>query len=349
MESPSAPARPARPHPCDPAAAAEPSPPQRPARPRLVVLDGFTTNPGDLCWEPLEQLGQLTVHARTPPELVAERLAGADLVFTNKTRLRAADLAGAPPLRGNGMLAPGHDVVDGAAAAARGVPLCNVPEYGTASVAQAVFALLLELTNQTGHHAALVRQGRWSAGPDFSFWEGSLTELAGLTFGVVGLGRIGLAVAAIARAFGMEVLAHRRQPISAEGVTGVDFATLLASCDVVSLHCPLTPQTRGLIDGERIAWMKPGALLINTGRGPLVNEADLAAALHSGRLGGAGLDVLSLEPPDPTNPLLHAPNCVITPHIAWATRSARERLIRAAAANAAAILAGAPQSVVNGV
>ena len=349
MESPSAPARPARPHPCDPAAAAEPSPPQRPARPRLVVLDGFTTNPGDLCWEPLEQLGQLSVHARTPPELVAERLAGADLVFTNKTRLSAADLAGAPQLRGICMLATGHDVVDGAAAAARGVPLCNVPEYGTASVAQAVFALLLELTNQTGHHAALVRQGRWSAGPDFSFWEGSLTELAGLTFGVVGLGRIGLAVAAIARAFGMEVLAHRRQPISAEGVTGVDFATLLASCDVVSLHCPLTPQTRGLIDGERIAWMKPGALLINTGRGPLVNEADLAAALHSGRLGGAGLDVLSLEPPDPTNPLLHAPNCVITPHIAWATRSARERLIRAAAANAAAILAGAPQSVVNGV
>ena len=349
MESPSAPARPARPHPCDPAAAAEPSPPQRPARPRLVVLDGFTTNPGDLSWEPLERLGELTVYARTPPELVAERLAGADVVFTNKTRLTAADLDAAPQLRGIGMLSTGHDVVDGAAAAARGVPLCNVPEYSTASVAQAVFALLLELTNRTGHHAALVRQGRWSAGPDFAFWEGSLTELAGLRFGVVGLGRIGLAVAAIARAFGMEVLAHRRQPISAEGVTGVDLPTLLASCDVVSLHCPLTPQTRGLIDAERIALMKPGALLINTGRGPLVNEVDLAAALHSGRLGGAGLDVLSLEPPDPTNPLLHAPNCVITPHIAWATRSARERLIRAAAANAAAILAGAPQSVVNGV
>jgi len=240
-------------------------------------------------------------------------------------------------------------VVDGAAAAARGVPLCNVPEYSTASVAQAVFALLLELTNRTGHHAALVRQGRWSAGPDFAFWDGSLTELAGLRFGVVGLGRIGLAVAAIARAFGMEVLAHRRQPMGAEGVTGVDLPTLLASCDVVSLHCPLTPQTRGLIDAERIALMKPGALLINTGRGPLVNEADLAAALHSGRLAGAGLDVLSLEPPEATNPLLHAPNCVITPHIAWATRSARQRLIEAAAANGAAILAGAPQSVVNGV
>jgi glycerate dehydrogenase len=319
------------------------------ARPRLVVLDGFTTNPGDLSWEPLARLGELTVYERTAPELVAERLAGADVVFTNKTRLTAADLAAAPQLRGIGMLSTGHDVVDGAAAAARGVPLCNVPEYSTASVAQAVFALLLELTNRTGHHASLVRQGRWSAGPDFAFWDGSLTELAGFRFGVVGLGRIGLAVAAIARAFGMEVLAHRRQPISAEGVTGVDLPTLLASCDVVSLHCPLTPQTRGLIDAERIALMKPGALLINTGRGPLVNEADLAAALHSGRLGGAGLDVLSLEPPDPTNPLLHAPNCVITPHIAWATRSARQRLIEAAAANAAAILAGAPQSVVNGV
>ncbi|MEI6616878.1 MAG: NAD(P)-dependent oxidoreductase, partial [Cyanobium sp. ELA507] len=273
----------------------------------------------------------------------------ADVVFTNKTRLTAADLVAAPHLRGIGMLATGHDVVDGAAAAARGVPLCNVPEYSTASVAQAVFALLLELTNRTGHHASLVRQGRWSAGPDFAFWDGSLTELAGLRFGVVGLGRIGLAVAAIARAFGMEVLAHRRQPISAEGVSGVDLPTLLASCDVVSLHCPLTPETRGLIDAERIALMKPGALLINTGRGPLVNEADLAAALHSGRLGGAGLDVLSLEPPDPTNPLVSAPNCVITPHIAWATRAARGRLIQAVAANGAAILAGAPINVVNGV
>jgi len=334
----------------DPAAAPAPSPPAAaPPLARIVVLDGFTTNPGDLSWEPLERLGQLTVHARTPPDRVAERIAEADLVFTNKTRLGVVDLDAAPRLRGIGMLATGHDVVDGAAAAARGVPLCNVPEYSTASVAQAVFALLLELTNRTGHHAALVRQGRWSAGPDFSFWEGSLTELAGLRFGVVGFGRIGLAVAAIARAFGMEVLAHRRQPINDEGIIGVDLDTLLQRSDVVSLHCPLTPQTRGLIDAERIARMKPGALLLNTGRGPLVNEADLAAALHSGHLGGAGLDVLSLEPPDPTNPLLQAPNCVITPHIAWATRGARQRLIEAAAANGAAILAGAPVNVVNGV
>lgn len=319
------------------------------ARPRLVVLDGHTSNPGDLSWQPLERLGALTVHARTPAPLVAERIAEADVVLTNKTRLGAADLAAAPQLRGLCMLATGHDVVDGAAAAALGIPLCNVPEYGTTSVAQAVFALLLELTNRTGHHAALVRQGRWSAGPDFCFWEGRLTELAGLRFGVVGLGRIGMAVASIARAFGMEVLAHRRGPIELEGVRGVDLETLLRSSDVVSLHCPLTPETRGLIDAGRIALMRPGALLINTGRGPLLQEADVAAALAEGRLGGAGLDVLSLEPPDPANPLLQAPNCVITPHIAWATVAARERLLRAAADNVAAILAGTPRHVVNGV
>jgi glycerate dehydrogenase len=325
--------------------------------PRIVVLDGFTTNPGDLGWKPLERLGALTVHQRTPPELVAGRIALADVVVTNKTRLGASELAAAPALQGICMLSTGHDVVDGAAAAARGVPLCNVPEYGTASVAQAVFALLLELTNRTGQHSEQVRQGAWSASPDFCFWEGSLTELAGLRLGVVGLGRIGLAVAAIARAFGMEVLAHRRDSaagVRSESSSGlevpvVDLPTLLAASDVVSLHCPLTPQTRGLMDAERIALMKPGALLINTGRGALVNETDLAAALHSGQLGGAGLDVLSLEPPAPTNPLLQAPNCVITPHIAWATRSARGRLIAAVAANGEAILAGAPINVVNGV
>jgi glycerate dehydrogenase len=325
--------------------------------PRLVVLDGHTTNPGDLSWEPLQRLGTLTVHPRTPPELVAERIAAADLVITNKTRLGAAELAAAPELRGICMLSTGYDAVDGAAAAARAIPLCNVPDYGTPSVAQAVFALLLELTNRTGHHSERVRQGAWSAGPDFCFWEGNLIELAGLRFGVVGLGRIGLAVATIARAFGMEVIAHRRSAsagvpaadATASPVPTVDLATLLARCDVVSLHCPLTPETRGLINAERIAAMKPGALLLNTGRGPLIVEADLAAALHSGHLGGAGLDVLSLEPPDPANPLLSAPNCVITPHIAWASRAARQRLLAAVAANAAAILAGAPSNVVNGV
>jgi glycerate dehydrogenase len=218
-----------------------------------------------------------------------------------------------------------------------------VPEYSTASVAQAVFALLLELTNGTGQLAAGVRAGRWSAGPDFAYWDGTLTELAGLTLGVVGMGRIGGAVAEIGRAFGMRVLAHGRNP----GPGRVDLDTLLSESDVVSLHCPLTPATQELIDAQRIARMKPGAWLINTGRGALVNEADLAAALHTGRLAGAGLDVLTLEPPAATNPLLQAPNCVITPHVSWVTRAARQRLITAVAANLEALLAGRPQNVVN--
>ncbi len=313
--------------------------------PRLVVLDGYTSNPGDLDWEPLARLGQLMVHDRTPPELVASRIAQADLVLTNKTRIGAADLEAAPALRGLCMLSTGHDVVDGAAAAARGLPLCNVPEYGTMSVAQAVFALLLELTNHTGALAASVRQGRWSAGPDFCYWDQPLVELAGQTLGVVGMGRIGAAVSRIAEAFGMRVLSHRRTPDPAS----VHLDHLLQESDVVSLHCPLTAETHGLMNAERLQRMRPGSLLINTGRGALINEADLAAALAKGQLGGAGLDVLSLEPPRPDHPLLSAPNCLITPHVAWATRQARQRLIAVSARNVAALLAGRPIHVVNGV
>lgn len=312
-------------------------------RPQLVVLDGHTTNPGDLSWEALEALGELSVYARTPQELVAERIAGAAVVLTNKTRLDATALASAPQLRGIAVLATGHDVVDGAAARRLGIPVCNVPQYGTASVAQAVFALLLELSNHTGALAAAVRRGRWSAGPDFCFWDEPLLELAGLRFGVIGHGRIGAAVAGIAGAFGMEVLSHRRTP----GPGDVDLHTLLAASDVVSLHCPLTPQTEGLINADRLARMKPGALLINTGRGALVQEAALAEALASGHLGGAGLDVLSVEPPAADHPLLAAPRCLITPHVAWATRAARARLIAATAANVTALLAGSPIHVVN--
>ena len=320
-------------------------------RPRLVVLDGHTCNPGDLSWQPLARLGDLTVHARTHPAELAGRLAQADVVLTNKTRLDAEALAAAPGLRGIAVLATGYDVVDIQAARRRGLPVCNVPEYGTASVAQAVFALLLELCLHTGAHAEAVRQGRWSRCPDFCFWDGSLTELAGRRLGVVGLGRIGRAVARIGRAFGMEVLGCGRGAPEAipsgatppDDVPLVDLDSLLASSDVVSLHCPLTPQTRGLINAARIARMKPGALLINTGRGALIEEADLAAALRSGRLGGAGLDVLTVEPPAADHPLLQAPNCLITPHIAWATRQARQRLIAVSAANVAALLAGAPQ------
>lgn len=318
-----------------------------PARPpRLVVLDGHTCNPGDLSWEPLERLGHLTVHPRTAPDQVAERIAGADVVLTNKTPLNAAALAGSPGLRGIAVLATGYDVVDLAAARRAGIPVCNVPEYGTASVAQAVFALLLELCLHTGDHARAVREGRWSDSPDFCFWDGSLTELAGRTIGVVGLGRIGRAVARIGLAFGMEVIACRRGAASGddpESLTLVDLDTLLAASDVVSLHCPLTEETRGLINAARIGRMKPGALLLNTGRGALIQEADLAAALQAGRLGGAGLDVLTVEPPTRNHPLLQAPNCLITPHIAWATRQARERLIAISAANVAALLAGDPQ------
>lgn len=312
-------------------------------RPRLVVLDGHTCNPGDLSWAPLEALGELTVHARSAPEQVSERIARASVVLTNKTRLSAELLEQAPGLRGIAVLATGHDIVDGAAARRLGIPVCNVPEYGTASVAQAVFALLLELTNHTGSLAAGVRDGRWSECPDFCYWDAPLQELAGLTFGIVGHGRIGAAVARIARAFGMEVLSHRRTP----GPGNVDLDTLLATSDVVSLHCPLTPETRGLINAERLARMKPGAILINTGRGPLIDEAALAEALASGHLGGAGLDVLSVEPPAADHPLLRAPNCLITPHVAWASRAARERLITATAANVAALLKGQAIHVVN--
>ena len=265
------------------------------------------------------------------------------MVLTNKTRLDAASLASAPALRGVVVLATGFDVVDGAAARRLGLPVCNVPEYGTQSVAQAVFALVLELTNHTGSLASSVRQGRWSAGPDFCYWDQPLIELAGLTFGIVGMGRIGAAVARIAEAFGMRVLSLRRSP----DPTSVPLDQLLRQSDVVSLHCPLRPETDGLIDAAHLGRMKPGALLINTGRGALINEVDLAAALASGHLGGAGLDVLSLEPPRADHPLLSAPNCLITPHVAWATQAARRRLIAVSAGNVAALLAGRPLHVVN--
>ncbi len=313
-------------------------------RPHLVVLDGYTSNPGDLDWEPLQRLGELTVHERTAPERVAASIASADVVLTNKTRLDATTLATVPGLKGVAVLATGFDVVDAAAARKLGIPVCNVPEYGTPSVAQAVFALLLELTNHTGALAASVRQGRWSAGPDFCYWDQPLVELAGQTLGVVGMGRIGTAVSRIAEAFGMRVLCHRRRPDPAS----VPLDQLLLESDVISLHCPLTAETQGLIDAERLQRIKPGAMLINTGRGALINEADLAAALASGHLGGAGLDVLSLEPPRADHPLLSAPNCLITPHVAWATRAARQRLIAVSARNVAALLAGRPIHVVNG-
>ncbi|MFM8290218.1 MAG: D-2-hydroxyacid dehydrogenase, partial [Planctomycetia bacterium] len=298
-----------------------------------------------LSWEPLEQLGAVAVHDRTAAADVVARAAAADVVLTNKMPIDRATIAALPRLKCIGVLATGYNIVDVAAARERGIPVCNVPEYGTPNVAQATFALLLELTNHVGRYAELVRGGRWTACPDFCFWEGDLVELSGLTLGIVGHGRIGQAVAAIGRAFGMRILAHGRSP--AGGAGRVDLDTLLRESDVVSLHCPLTPETREIIDATSLAKMKPTAFLLNTSRVPLVNEADLAAALDAGRIAGAGLDVLAVEPPTAANPLLRARNCIVTPHIAWATRAARRRLIAVTAENLRAFAAGAPQNVVN--
>lgn len=316
---------------------------------KIVILDGYTTNPGDLSWEPLEALGPLTVFDRTPDGDVAARAADAMAVITNKTLLPAQTITALPHLRYVGLLSTGVNVVDLTAARARGIPVCNVPEYSTPNVAQATFALLLELTNHVGRHATGVREGRWTRSEDFCYWETDLVELAGLTLGLVGYGRIARTTAAVGRAFGMRVITHRRQPgdKADDGTPCVGLDELFATSDVVSLHCPLTPATEGLVNAQRLGLMKPTAFLINTARGGLVVEADLAAALNSGRIAGAGLDVLSAEPPPAGNPLLQAQNCPVTPHVAWATRKARARLIDAVAANLAGFLAGRPQNVVN--
>jgi len=314
----------------------------------IVVLDGYTTNPGDLNWSPIEALGACTVHDRSGDDEIVPRAAEAEIILTNKTVLSRDVIGRLPRARFIGVLATGFNVVDVEAARERGITVCNVPAYSTPGVAQAVFALLLELTNRTGHHDRTVHAGRWTACQDFCYWDGELIELAGLTLGIVGYGQIGAAVARIGRAFGMHILAHRRSgggPIEGGGAL-VDLERLLRESDVVSLHCPLTPQTKELMNGARLAAMKPSAFLINTARGGLVNEADLAAALAAGTIAGAGLDVLTVEPPAPTNPLLTAPRCIITPHIAWATRNARRRLVEVTAANIRAFLAGSPQNVV---
>ena len=310
-----------------------------------MVLDGYTLNPGDLSWEPLEQLGRCTFFHRTQPADILPRAQPAEILFTNKTHLSAETIARLPHLQCIGVLATGYNVVDVAAAKARGIPVCNVPDYGTPNVAQAVFALLLELTNRTAHHAVTVREGRWTSCPDFCYWDGELVELSGLTLGIVGYGKIGRAVAKIGRAFGMRNLHHGRSSLA--DPERVDLSQLFRESDVVSLHCPLTAENAGMVNAAVLALMKPTAYFLNTARGLLVHEADLAEALNAGRIAGAGLDVLSVEPPSASNPLLQAKNCLITPHIAWATRAARRRLLDVAAANAAAFLAGRPQHVVS--
>ena len=317
---------------------------------RIVVLDGYCLNPGDLSWDALRACGDLEVFDRTPAAEAPRRAAGAAIVLTNKTPLSAADLAGLPALRYIGVLATGYDVVDIRAARARGIVVTNIPTYGTDSVAQFVFALLLELCHNVSLHAEAVRAGEWARCPDWSFSKSPLVELAGRTMGIVGFGRIGRRAARIADAMGMAVIAHdavQESPPSYPGFRWAGLEELLRESDVVTLHAPLLPATRGMINARTLALMKPTAFLINTSRGPLVVSQDLADALNAGRLAGAGLDVLATEPPPPTSPLLTARNCLVTPHMAWATREARSRLMRAAVDNIEAFLAGHPRNVVS--
>lgn len=320
---------------------------------KIIVLDGYAANPGDLDWTPLLELGQIELYDRTPADRILERVQDAEAVITNKVPFGADRLRQLPRLKYLGVTATGFNIVDVVAAREQGITVTNIPAYSTASVAQLTFALLLELTQQVGRHAAAVRGGKWTEAPDFCFWETPLVELEGLTFGLVGFGTIGRRVARIALAFGLRVIVatrsperYREQPENA-GIDFVSLEALLQASDVVSLHCPLTRETERLIDARRLALMRPNALLINTSRGALVDEDALATALNRGRLAGAGLDVLSSEPPTAGNPLLSARNCFITPHIAWATGAARQRLLEIAVANLKAFLAGRPQNVVS--
>ncbi len=316
---------------------------------KIVVLDGYALNPGDLSWEGLEALGECTVHERTSPAETVARAAGAEVVLTNKTLLGRAVLEALPELKYVGVLATGYNVVDLECASERGVTVTNVPAYSTMSVAQTVFAHLLELTHNVGAHSQSVHRGDWSAGADFCYWLKPVTELDGLVMGIVGFGRIGRQVATIARAFGMKILAYDAMPPqeTPEGVEMAGLDRVFAESDVVTLHCPLTPETEGLVNAERLAAMKPTAFLINTSRGPVVDEPALADALKSGQIAGAGLDVMQSEPPAAESPLLGAPNCNITPHIAWASQAARRRLMSVAVGNVKAYLVGTPLNVVS--
>jgi glycerate dehydrogenase len=315
---------------------------------RIVVLDGYTLNPGDLSWDALCALGECMIYDRSPHEAVLPRLQGARIVLTNKTLLSRKILEQLPELKYIGVLATGYNCVDIEAARQRGILVTNVPAYGSASVAQMVFAHLLNLTQRVAYHAQTVAEGRWNCSPDFCYWDYPLVELEGLTLGIVGFGRIGRAAARIAQGFGMRVLVTDVGAVQTpEGITAVDLDTLFRHSDVISLHCPLTPQTERLVNRQRLSLVKPSAFLINTSRGGLVDEAALAEALNSGRLAGAGLDVLAVEPPTGGSPLLGAKNCFITPHIAWATRASRARLMETAVENVRAFLAGKPQNVVN--
>lgn len=311
---------------------------------KICILDGYSLNPGDLDWSPIERLGDVTLFDRTPADKIVERAADADIVLTNKVPFSADTLRQLPRLRFICMLATGYNIIDTEAAARQGVVVANIPAYSTMSVAQMAFAHILNITNHVASYAREVADGKWTNCPDFCFWDSALTELAGKTMGIVGLGNTGMATARIAVAMGMKVVALTSKSADTlpEGITPAPLDDVLATADIVSLHCPLTPSTRHLINAASIAKMKPSAILINTGRGPLVDEQAVADALNGGRLAAFGADVLSQEPPRGDNPLLSARNCFLTPHIAWATLEARTRLMSTATENVRQFIAGEP-------
>ena len=318
---------------------------------KIVILDGYTENPGDLSWDALRAFGDLTVYERTPYEddEIARRIGDAEVVFTNKCPIRRAVIDACPDLRYSSVLATGYNIVDVAYAAERGIPVSNVPTYGTAAVGQFAIALLLEICHHVAHHSEAVHAGRWASNPDWCFWDYPLIELAGKTMGILGFGRIGQTTGRIAKALGMTVLASGSRETEAGRAVAeyVDRETLFARSDVIVLHCPLFPETEGMINRESIAKMKDGVILINNSRGPLIVEQDLAEALHSGKVMAAGLDVVSTEPIRSDNPLLTAPNCFITPHISWAPKEARQRILDCSVQNLRGYLAGSPVNVVN--
>lgn len=315
---------------------------------KIVLLDAYTANPGDVTWAPLEAIAPCEIHPRTPLAETVSRCADAEIIITNKSVLNREIIESLPKLKYIGVTATGYNIVDVAAAKERGITVTNVPGYSSPAVAQLVFSLILELTNNVGHHAQTVRDGRWVACPDFCYWDHPIIELSGRTLGIIGYGDIGSSVAKIAVAFGMKVLASKRdwKTPPPEGVTPASIDEVFQNSDVISLHCPLTDATKHLVGARTLSLMKSTAYIINTGRGPLVDEAALAQALNAGRIAGAGLDVLSVEPPKADNPLLTAKNCLITPHIGWASREARVRLIDIVASNLQAFLDGKPVNVV---
>ncbi|MBE6333245.1 MAG: D-2-hydroxyacid dehydrogenase [Bacteroidales bacterium] len=316
---------------------------------KIVVVDGYTLNPGDLSWEPLKELGEVTIYDRTAPDETVARCIDADMVLTNKVIFNAEVINALPKLKYIGVLATGYNVVDTMAATEHNVIVTNIPAYSTESVAQMVFAQILNITNRVGHYACENSKGRWTNNTDFCYWDTQLTELAGKKIGIVGLGNTGSATARIANAFGMDVCAFTSKPQESipNYITKLILDELFSQCDIVSLHCPLTETTKELVNEARLATMKPTAILINTGRGPLINEQAVADALNCGKIAAFGADVLSVEPAQPGNPLLGAKNCYLTPHIAWATYEARIRLMNICIDNVKAFINGTPQNVVN--